>query len=1228
MGLPKIGAVLALDGEREYKSAISGINMAQRSLRAEMKLATENFYEQANGIDALTVKQDILERQQEAQKEKVEVCRQALAKYTLAQEEAGKKVEAATENVRQAETRLTELKNSTGATTEEIRKQEKTVQEARAQLETANREYETASKKETEWKISLTNATAELVKTDRAIEENTRYLSEAEKATDGCATSIDEYGKRTKEAGEAADEFKQKTTNAITSLSAILSAGKLTEEAGKLTNLFLNCADAAKEFESAVAKVSTIADSNAVPMEKMSKDILEVSSSLGVAASQIAEASYNAISAGQDTENAVSFAEKATKLSIGGFTDASTAVDILTTALNAYGLEAEKAESISDMLVTTQNLGKTTVAELAATMGRVIPLASSYSVEMDNLSSAYAIMTANGIATAETTTYLKSMLNELGDSGSTVAGVLQEKTGKTFAQLSKEGYSLGDVMGVLGDSVGDDTTKFNELWSSSEAGIGALSLLNSGTAKYNSTLKQMQGSTGATTAAYEKMANTTEMAETRMKNSFDNLKIAVGDTLNPSLEEAYNLGTDLSEWAADVVEEHPEVVKAVAAVSTGVTAFAGSLTVATTAMKGFEMIKALVSPTSLLATALIGVTAAAVTFIAGMNAEETGLQKVNSETKDLIKSSKELNKAQTEATTERTSSRQNMETEAAACQSLAKELIALQGKTNLTASEQSRMQMIVEELNQAMPDLNLAIDEQTGKLNMSSEALQENVEAMNQLAIAAAAQEDLKEIAEQQYEQHKKLVELNQQLEEQTKAVTEAEEAYNEALKRTSETGEAGWSEDADQAYQRALEAQKDLTEQIADTQSAYDALGEEWADTNAFIADTEAQNSAASATRELGDAASETGEKVSGSSESICQAYADMGKSIRESVEEQMDIFSEYEKENSISGEKLLNNMESQVEGVKSWGDNLNELAGRADENGALISEGLLSHLVDLGPEGAAYVETFVNMTDEQLREANELWAESVKLPESIAEQFQETGTQMAAGLAAGITENAPAVEEAMGDSVQGAVDAGNKTAEVHSPSKKTMKTGTFLVEGLTKGIKDRKNTVDAAMREITGSVLSIGKQELAPAVGAGIGQQFSAGLASGIRAGKSDVIRAAVEVAKAAADAARGELGIHSPSKVTQELGGYYMDGWILGIRARTENLKDAVRGALSDSLVQGAEAPMRSGVGLSMETGNGGAAEGRTIQIYFQPQQMTREELDMAFEYVNERFGDALA
>ena len=63
------------------------------------------------------------------------------------------------------------------------------------------------------------------------------------------------------------------------------------------------------------------------------------------------------------------------------------------------------------MMIQTQNLGKTSVDELASSMGKIIPTANSLGVQLDVLCGSYAVMTANGIATAETTTYMNSMLN-------------------------------------------------------------------------------------------------------------------------------------------------------------------------------------------------------------------------------------------------------------------------------------------------------------------------------------------------------------------------------------------------------------------------------------------------------------------------------------------------------------------------------------------------------------------------------------------------------------------------------------------------------------------------------------------------------------------------------------------------------------------------------------------------------------------------------------------------
>lgn len=309
-------------------------------------------------------------------------------------------------------------------------------------------------------------------------------------------------------------------------------------------------------LESAMAKVGTIADTAKVPLESLSSQVLQVSGDMHIGANEISEAAYQAISAGQDTGNAVAFAGKASMLAKAGFTSSASAVDILTTALNAYGKGADEVGHVSDVLLTTQNLGKTSVDELAGSMGRVIPLAAAYNVSLENLSSGLAIMTANGIATAEASTYTKSMLNELGDTGSSVGKILKQQTGKSFSELNADGKSLGDVLQVLYDSVGGNATKFAGLWSSVEAGTGALSLASSGADKFNGVLQQMQADSGATQTAYDTMTNTMAYKLDGVKTNAQNLGTALFDAVSGRLGEGVALAGGYLQTLSESVQQN------------------------------------------------------------------------------------------------------------------------------------------------------------------------------------------------------------------------------------------------------------------------------------------------------------------------------------------------------------------------------------------------------------------------------------------------------------------------------------------------------------------------------------------------------------------------------------------------------------------------------------------------------------------------------------------------
>ena len=307
----------------------------------------------------------------------------------------------------------------------------------------------------------------------------------------------------------------------------------------------------ASDFTNGMAKMSTLFDTQKVSVSDLSKQFINLSNKTGLASTELAEAGYQALSAGVDVNNAVSFVETAGNLAKAGFTATSTAVDVLTTAMNAYGEQAGTAEEISNKLVRTQNLGKTTVDELASAMGKVIPTASAMGVNIDNLTSGYVALTKQGIATAEATTYMNSMMNELGDSGTKLGGVIKEKTGMSFQECMQSGMSLADVLQVTKQYADENGIAYNELWSSAEAGKAGLSILNGGVEEFNNTVGIMASKTDDVGEALNKL----ETPSVKVKKSLNQVKnagIELGTTimsaLAPTLEKVTGLIEKATTW--------------------------------------------------------------------------------------------------------------------------------------------------------------------------------------------------------------------------------------------------------------------------------------------------------------------------------------------------------------------------------------------------------------------------------------------------------------------------------------------------------------------------------------------------------------------------------------------------------------------------------------------------------------------------------------------------------
>lgn len=191
---------------------------------------------------------------------------------------------------------------------------------------------------------------------------------------------------------------------------AFFAVGKTAVQAGAVIAAGLAKATLdAREFGAAMAEVDTITRGNSGQFETMNKELLQLSRETGKAPVELAKALYQAASAGIESGDAIAFVARATKAAIGGVASAEEAVDLFTTVLNAYRMEASETGRVADIVFKTVEKGKTTFPELAAGMGDVLPFSAQLNVSLEDTFAAVAALTKGGIRTANATTFLKNV---------------------------------------------------------------------------------------------------------------------------------------------------------------------------------------------------------------------------------------------------------------------------------------------------------------------------------------------------------------------------------------------------------------------------------------------------------------------------------------------------------------------------------------------------------------------------------------------------------------------------------------------------------------------------------------------------------------------------------------------------------------------------------------------------------------------------------------------------
>ena len=277
----------------------------------------------------------------------------------------------------------------------------------------------------------------------------------------------------------------------------------------------------ATDLEDGMAKVSTIADTSKASLASLRQGILSISNTTGIAATDLAEAEYNAISAGVDTGKSIEFLGVAAKTSKAGFADMDTTIDALTTTLNAYGMKTEDVMDISNQMLLTQDFGKTTVQEMGASLGNVIPIASQLNISTKELFASLATLTKNGIKTSEAVTGLKGAYSNILKP-TAQASKLAKELGLNFSAAHLQSVGWAKFLDEIKEKTGGSAEKMAQLFGSVQGLNAVMVLTGKGSKDFSTVLGKMGDTAGLTDKKFEQLLTPTQ----KLKIEFNKLKNA------------------------------------------------------------------------------------------------------------------------------------------------------------------------------------------------------------------------------------------------------------------------------------------------------------------------------------------------------------------------------------------------------------------------------------------------------------------------------------------------------------------------------------------------------------------------------------------------------------------------------------------------------------------------------------------------------------------------------
>ena len=350
-----IGAIIKLDGESSFRNSISNCKNAVSAMKSELSNIIKSYDGSANSLQALTEVQAKYSDIQQRAHEQAEKMATAYEKSSKKQDEVKESMEQMKTAYAEAQKTLERMQTSGTETAEAIEEQEKATDaayKAYLQYESA---VEKAESRTGYFQKALADAKGEEIEAGEAIKKYASYIEEAKNSTDGVASSIDGYGNEIKKAGESAREGGAGVAVFTGALSANVVTAGLEKAIDVLKQGVEYAVQVGSEFEASQSKVKAISGATADEMSQIEEMSKKLGRTTKFSASEVSAGFSEMSLVGWSVQQQLAAMPGTVNLAIAAEMSLSEASQTVAKYLNAFGLGADYAAEMADILTTAQS---------------------------------------------------------------------------------------------------------------------------------------------------------------------------------------------------------------------------------------------------------------------------------------------------------------------------------------------------------------------------------------------------------------------------------------------------------------------------------------------------------------------------------------------------------------------------------------------------------------------------------------------------------------------------------------------------------------------------------------------------------------------------------------------------------------------------------------------------------------------------------------------------------